>query len=242
MSSKSGAVLVIIVNYNQRAEIGSVLNDLKNRHPIVDMVVVDDGSSDGSAQVAEEAGYLVLRHQVNCGVGAAIRTGIIHGRAHGYQACVIMSANGKMRGEDLARVIEPITSGRADYVTGSRFLKGGASPGLSLFRRFGIPVFSLLAWPILGRLFSDVTCGFRCYRLSLFDDARVDISQEWLSRYELEYYIHYWACRLRLRIEEVPVVIPYDHLTPGRKTKISPISGWWSMVRPLVYLALRIKR
>ena len=177
------------------------------------------------------------------GIGAAIRTGLNKGIAEGYEFAVIMSSNGKMRVTDLPAVIAPLTSGRADYAQGSRFLREGTSIDLSRFRRLMIPVFTLLANSVLGRTFSDMTCGFRAYRLDLFrKHAEVNLEQEWLNRYELEFYIHFWACRLQQRIEEVPVTIDYSHLEKGRKSKIVPIIGWWSMARPFVFLTLRIKR
>ncbi len=235
-------LLVIVVNYNQEYEIGAVLEKLKHFHDPKDVIVVDDGSRDRSPEIARQLGYNVLVHPRNRGVGAAIRSGIHYALRFGYSACATLSANGKMRPEDLSRIAEPVLAGRADYVSGARFMKGGGSPGLNSFRRFAIPLLSLLVWPVLGRRFRDVTCGYRCFRTAIFRETPMVIDQEWLNRYELEYYIQIWACRLKLRIEEVPVVIPYDHLKFGRRSKIVPLIGWWHMLRPFIYLTLGIKR
>lgn len=247
-NQSAAAGLIIVVNYNQEVEIGRFLTELDaelGRGQLgLDVVVVDDGSSDRSADIAEERGYKVLRHGSNRGVGAGLRTGILHAKAQGrYDYVVVMSSNGKMRPSELPRVIEPIVAGRADYVQGSRFLKGGRSLNLTGFRKSAIPAFTLFANAMLRRRFTDITCGFRAYRLALFDDPAVQLEQPWLDRYEMEYYIHYHACRSSrgVRIEEVPVTIDYSHLSEGRKSKIVPLVGWWSMTRPFVYLVTGIK-
>lgn len=233
--------LLIVANYNQVKEIGSYLERAERHFPKSQTIVVDDGSNDGSGDYAEAKGFHVIRHEKNQGIGAALRTGIDYAKSHGYTWVLISSSNGKIRPEDFETVYSPLISGEADYVTGSRFAPGGSSPGLTPFRRFAIPIFSLLTFPFLGRKFSDITCGFRAYSLDLFNNTRCNIHQEWLNRYELEYYVHYWACKLGVRIKEVPVTIPYTHLAKGRKSKIRPFVGWWSMIRPFVYLRLGVR-
>lgn len=233
--------LLIVANYNQMAEIGSVLERCEKHFPKHNTLVVDDGSTDGSCEYAQEQGFRVIRHERNMGIGAGIRTGIDFAMANGYSWVLISSSNGKIRPEDFKTVYSPLIEGEADYVTGSRFARGGSSPGLTPFRRFAIPIFSLATYPFLGKRFSDITCGFRAYSLDLFKNTKCNIHQEWLNRYELEYYIHYWACRLGVRIKEVPVMIPYTHLAKGRKSKIRPFVGWWSMIRPFVYLRLGLR-
>ena len=233
--------LLIVANYNQVKEIGSFLERCEKFFPKQQTIVVDDGSSDGSGDYAEERGFTIIRHGKNLGIGAALRTGIMYAKEKGYTWVLISSSNGKIRPEDFETVYSPLLRGEADYVTGSRFAPGGSSPGLAPFRRFAIPIFSLCTFPILGRRFSDITCGFRAYTLDLFTDTPCNIHQEWLNRYELEYYVHYWACKLGLRIKEVPVTIPYNHLAKGRKSKIRPFVGWWSMIRPFVYLRLGVR-
>ena len=235
--------LIIVVNYNQEDEISRFIASLGQHNPGLDVVLVDDGSTDRSAELAGQQGLEVLRHGQNRGVGAAIRTGIQHAlEGEGYEYVVIMSSNGKMHPEELPRVIAPIEQGRADYVQGSRFLTRGRSIGLSNFRRSAIPLFSLGASALLRHRLTDITCGFRAYRLSLFDHPGVDLGQGWLDRYEMEYYIHFHACRSGAAIEEVPVTIDYSHLSAGRKSKIVPLLGWWSIIRPFVYLATGVKR
>lgn len=235
-------ILLAVANYNQAQEIRSFLETLVQYWPKNHIAVIDDGSTDGSADIPQSLGIQALRHSHNRGIGAAIRTGILHAKNNGYKGVLIMSSNGKMVPAEISRVVNPILDGTADYVTGSRFMSGGDFPGMTLFRRLSIPVFSMISVLTLGRYFTDVTCGFRCYKIDFLFDGGLDIEQEWLDRYELEYYIHYFACAKKLRIKEVPVTIRYNHLEKDRHSKIKPIVGWWSMIRPFIYLRLGIKK
>lgn len=235
-------ILLGVVNYNQVHEIGPFLHKLIQKWPAKQIIFVDDGSTDGSCEVPEKMGLAVRKHAQNLGVGAAIRSVILEAMDKGYKAVLIMSSNGKMESEEIPRVIGPLLDGSADYVTGSRFLSGGSSPGLSPFRNWAIPLFSLMCVPLLGRYFSDITCGYRAYKIDLFTEGSCDIHQEWLNRYELEYYVHYWACKTKRRIVEVPVTIHYTHLQKTRQSKIRPVLDWWSMIRPFVFLRFGIKK
>ena len=235
--------LVVLVNYEQEQEIAQFLERFKIHNPGLAAVLVDDGSRDRSVEIARSHGLEVLQHAENRGVGSAIRTGIQYARQRGdVSFVVIMSTNGKMLPEEMPRVIDPIVRDQADYVQGSRFLGGGQSISLSTFRSMAIPTYSLLASLILRRRFTDITCGFRAYRLEMFDHPRVNLDQDWLNRYEAELYIHYQACRLGLRMVEVPVTIDYSHLAPGRKSKMRAFTGWWSLARPFLLLATGLRR
>jgi len=234
--------LLVVVNYDQELEIGRFLESLARTDHDLDVIIVDDGSKDRSPDIAEDLGYRVIRHPVNRGVGAAIRTGIQHALKGAYEYVVIMSSNGKMRASEISTVIAPIVEDRADYVQGSRFSEKGRAVALSRFRTTAIPLYSLLASALLRKRFTDITCGFRAYRLWLLRDARLNLDQDWLDHYEAELYIHYYACYLGARIVEVAVTIDYSHLAPSRKSKMVPFVGWWSLLRPLLLLTARLKK
>lgn len=233
-------ILLIVVNFNQEKEILNFLLKLKNNFSVEDTVIVDDGSTDRSVEIATELTYNVLKHIRNEGVGATVRTGLMYGLSNNYEAALIMSSNGKLKPEEIPLLINPVIEKKADYVTGSRFIKKGSSQGLGWFRHVGIKIFSLLAYPLLGKYFSDITCGFRCYKLDFI--SNLNIEQDWLNKYEMEYYIHYFACKQKLRIVEVPVTVQYSHLEKRRRSHIRPITGWWSMLRPLLYLKAGIMK
>jgi dolichol-phosphate mannosyltransferase len=215
----------------------------KLRSGLVDTwLPVDDASNDGGGDLLRERGIAPLRQDKRSGIGAAIRRVIHHGRANGYDLIVVMAGNNKDDPAEIPRLLEPILADRADYVQGSRFLAGGSSPNLPPFRRVAIRMLSVLFRIYARRSCTDLTNGFRAYRLALFDDPRIDVNQDWLDDYELEYYVHWKVYTLGYRVEEVPVTKSYPSERGVEYSKVRPITGWWRMLRPFVFLALGLKK
>jgi dolichol-phosphate mannosyltransferase len=234
MASRVAAILPL---FNE----GAAAADLVCRMPdcVLTAYVVDDGSTDDGPALAEAAGATVIRLGRNRGIGAAIRAGLDAARAAGCDVAVVMAGNGKDRPEEIPNLLAGLDAGY-DYIQGSRFMAGGESVNLPLVRGLLIHAFTLMFRILTGFAGTDVTNGFRAYRLSLLDDPRVRIQQQWLDRYELEYYIHWKAITLGYRVREVPVSKTY----PARMqnySKIRPVIDWWHMVRPAVLLALNLR-
>jgi len=203
------------------------------------VVVVDDGSTDDSATVVRGYPVTLLRHTQRRGVGAAIRTGLMELHQRGFEVAVVMAGNNKDDPAEIPMLLEAIRNG-ADYVQGSRFLGRGRSEGTPVPRRlitWGVAVMWSLRF---GRKLTDAANGFRAYRLSLLKDPRIDISQDWLERYELEFYLHYKVLSLGYRYAEVPVakIYPQDGMSVS---KIRLSRDIWSLMRPLVLLTLRLR-
>jgi len=233
-------IQVTVVTYNEREKLRRLIAQFPADRDY-DVVFVDDGSSDGSAELVEESGLTLIRHESNRGVGAAIRSAIYHARENDYDAIVIMAGNGKMLPDEIPALLAPIREGNADYVQGSRYLEGGQSPNLPLFRKVMIRLFTWMVNLMIGYRGTDVTCGFRAYRLDVFDRMDADLDQDWLDRYEMEYYIHYYVLKSKQRIVEVPVSMVYPKERQDY-SKIQPLVGWWSMIRPWVFLVLRLRK
>ncbi len=234
--------LVIIVNYNQKVEIETYLLDVLNYIPKENIIVIDDGSSDGSNEVPKKLGLEMIQHQKNLGIGAAIRNGLVFAIDNNFEGVLISSSNGKMVPSQFPGMLQILDDGPYPYIQGSRFMKDGRSENLPLFRRITIPLLSVFWSVLLGQKITDITCGLRAYKVSLLKDPRIKMHQEWLNRYELEYYLHIKFLRdLKVQMKEVPVIIKYSHLQSTRLSKIKPFSGWWSMARPFVFLFLGIK-
>ena len=230
-------VAVILPLYNE----GPAAADLVRRMPecVAMTVVVDDGSTDDGPDLARRAGATVISLGANRGIGAAIRIGLDTARGAGCDVAVVMAASGKDRPEEIPLLLARIEQGH-DYVQGSRFMEGGRSVNLPLVRGILIRAFTLMFRLLTGFAGTDVTNGFRAYRLSLLDHPRVRIHQEWLDRYELEYYIHWKAITLGFRVVEAPVSKTYPMRRSGY-SKIRPIVDWWHMVRPALLLSLHIR-
>jgi dolichol-phosphate mannosyltransferase len=205
-------------------------------------VVVDDGSSDDTADYAEGAGATVIRSGANRGVGAAIRSGIDYAIEHGYEIVVVVSGGGKTPPEQIPRLLDPIIKGEAVFAQGSRYLDGGEYLRMPLRRKLGTRGYTLLFSFFCRRWVTDASSGFRAIKVSLFDDKRINLWQDWLDRYELEPYLLFKALRLRHNVVEVPVTIEYPKTDGIAYTKMRAITDWWKIFRPVVFLGLGIKR
>ncbi len=233
-------ILVAVIVHNEGSRVEKVLGSLTSLKGY-DVVVVDDGSDDDTPEFISRFDYSVLRHARSMGVGSSIRDSVRYGTDKGYSFIVVMAGNTKMDPMEIPRLVQPLKSGQCDYVQGSRYLPGGRRENLPAFRHFMIKAFTWVVWGLTGFKGTDVTCGFRAYKLSLFRDPQINIGQDWLDRYELEYYIHYKVIKLGYRIQEVPVSMNYPK--DGRPcSQIKPFSGWWSMIKPWVLLSLHIRR
>lgn len=235
------SVIAIAPVLNEETKIVDVVRRMPR--PVVDEVlVVDDGSIDASADVARAAGATVLAMGRTVGVGAALRAAYRHAVDHGYDVAVTVAGNNKDSPEEIPALLDPIAEGRADFVQGSRFLKRHASFGaMPLYRRVATRVHPLLFSLVSRRWVTESTNGFRAIRRAVLADPRLDLSASWLDEYELEPYLYLRAIRLGWRTAEVPVSKVYPPRRVGQ-TKMRPISGWWSILRPLLYVGLGIRR
>ena len=234
-------VLCVAPAWNEGERIARVVEAVP-QDVIEATVVVDDGSSDATADYAERAGATVIRQGGNRGVGAAIRAGIDYARANGYDIVVVVSGGGKTPPEQIPRLVEPILRGEAEMVQGSRYLDGGEYLRMPLRRRIGTRGYTLLFSLFCGRRVTDASSGFRAINLSLFDDSRINLWQGWLDRYELEPYLLFKALRLGHKVIEAPVTIQYPKTDGIAYTKMRAITDWWKIFRPIIFLAFRIKR
>jgi dolichol-phosphate mannosyltransferase len=232
-------VVLIAPVLDEDKKIGEVVRRAP-RDIVDEVLVVDDGSKDRSAAVAREGGAAVLELGRTVGVGAALRAGFRWAQARGFDVIAVCAGNNKDSPEELPRLLDPIVEGRADFVQGSRFLAGGRTGGMPLYRHFATRLHPMLFSLTAGKRVSESTNGFRAFRTRLLDDARINLDQDWLDEYELEPYLYWKTIRLGYSTAEAPVTKIYPPKAIGY-TKMKPITGWWSMLRPLVLLGLRLR-
>jgi glycosyltransferase involved in cell wall biosynthesis len=155
--------LAIVPAYNEQGAIAQVVAELHEFAPEFDVLVVDDGSTDKTAEVARSAGAAVIRHPFNLGIGGAMQSGYVYAAEQGYGIAVQVDGDGQHDARQVARLLQHLGKNPAlDMVTGSRFLAAeGDGYRSSASRRAGIRVFAGIISAITGQRVTDPTSGFR---------------------------------------------------------------------------------
>ncbi|MGH3135640.1 MAG: glycosyltransferase family 2 protein [Gaiellaceae bacterium] len=157
----SNARLVAIVPaWNESGAIGGVVDEITELDDSIDVVVIDDCSTDDTADVAESHGATVLRLPFNVGIGGAVQTGIRYARDEGYEVAVRLDGDGQHAASEIPKILAPVEAGDADLVIGSRFVDPGGVYRPPFARRIGIGVFARLVSLLGGQRVTDTTSGF----------------------------------------------------------------------------------
>lgn len=196
-------VLVAIIAYNEEKNIELVLRDLSANNCGFDVVVIDNGSSDQTASVAQGLGYEVVSHCTNSGGSmGTVMTYFLYAYKRNYDVLCQFDGDGQHIATELPKILAPILAGKADYVIGSRFLekKGFQS---HFFRRIGISFFALLDSLIIKQKVTDVTSGFRAYNRNVIEFFAKHYRHELYDTSQLLLLSYYMGAR----IQETPVLM-----------------------------------
>lgn len=213
----SRPVAVIIPAYNEAENLPPTLARIPRRErPDLKVIVVDDGSSDGTAEVAQRHGAdVVVSHRRNRGLGAALRTGLATANELDAQAAVYVDADGEYPPEQIPDLLAPIEAGEADYVLGSRYL--GDRPKQRVFRRIGNLAFTGALNLAAGRRITDGQTGFRAFSRRALECAEIVHDYNYAQVLTLD------LLKKGMRMLEVPV--SYRQRTKG-KSFIGPKYLW----------------
>lgn len=193
---------MIVPSFNEELSIAKVVRGVTSRACVCDILVVDDGSADRTANFAAEAGARVVKLPFNLGIGGAVQTGYRFAEVQGYDVAVQLDGDGQHPAEEIERLIEPIVAGDADLVIGSRYFDQGRLQGnvSSLSRVVGSGVLSLAIMLLSGKRVCDPTSGFRA------------VGRPLIRRFAADYPIDYpepvsllWALTKRYAVLEIPV-------------------------------------
>jgi hypothetical protein len=193
-------VLAVIPAYNEERSLPSVVEGIRRHAPGVDVCVVDDGSTDATAEVARGLGVLVLSSPLNLGIGGAVQLGFLWARDRGYDVAVQVDGDGQHDPACLETVLAPVLAGRADLCVGSRFLASGDGFRSTLVRRAGIRYLSALLRLRCGARVTDPTSGFRAASRRVVEAFAAAYPSDYPEPESIAV-----AARRGLRVTEVPV-------------------------------------
>jgi glycosyltransferase involved in cell wall biosynthesis len=198
-------VLTGLPAYNEEVGIGSVI--LACQQHVDEVVVVDDGSKDMTASLAQEAGATVIKHATNRGKGAAVKTLFEYTRSMSPEVLVMLDADGQHSAEDIPKVMEPVLNGDADIVIGSRYLEDGDGDETPLYRRFGQQVLDYLTLGRRSNEFTDTQSGFRAFSPRAVEELELTTDQMGIETEMLDS-----ALRSGLKVVEVPISVRYKNI------------------------------
>lgn len=221
-------MLVIVPALNEAATVGAVVDAIRASSGW-DVLVIDDGSVDATADVARAAGAAVAVHPVNLGVGAAIRTGFRVAADRGYRTVVQVDADGQHDVDSVAAILAPVLAGEADLVVGSRFAMGYE---LSRARSMGMRLLSSVVSRRLGQRIGDTTSGFRSFGAAAIDRFSLEYPSEYLSDTVEALLL---AHASGLRIVERPVTM---HQRAGGTASTGFVRSAYHLVRVLLVVLL----
>ncbi len=212
--------LAIVPAKNEEAAVGGVVAELKAFDPELDVVVIDDGSTDATAAVARAAGAAVVRLPYNLGIGGAVQTGFKFALEHGYEIVLRLDGDGQHDPQEIPNLLAPLEREEADVVVGSRFADGSGDYKPPFARRAGIRWFARLVSLLTRQRLTDTTSGFQAVNARAIRLFAADYPHDYP---EVEAAV--MVVRHRLRILEVPARMR------GRETGASSIT----MLRSLYY-------
>ncbi len=209
--SDTREVLIVIPAFNEERNIPILIKNIQIRFAEVGILVVDDGSVDRTARVAEKAGAIIIRHPFNMGYGAALQTGFKYALMKRYRYVVQMDADGQHDPDSIATLLNEVKKEDVDVVIGSRFLDPQSDYKASHVRKLGIRLFARVVSTIIRQKITDPTSGFQA------------MNRDALRYYASKYYpvdypdadVLIMLYRAGLQVREVPVLM---HVNKEGKT------------------------
>jgi len=222
----------VIPAFNEAKSIGNVIQDIRLHIPNASILVVDDGSKDNTAKVAESAKVSVLQLPFNIGVGGALRAGFLYAHRHSFTQVLQFDADGQHKAEYASRLLEAAHG--IDIVIGSRFSGAKDNYDASLFRRLAIRLLSLVISKICKTKLTDVTSGFRLSSSTAIELFMKDYPVEYLGDTIESLVI---ARKAGLSIAEVPVQMSKREFgSPSQNL----LKSTWYLLRAILVVILSL--
>ena len=232
--STDRTALAVVPAYNEEATVGRVISALREHAPEFDVLVIDDGSTDATAEVARALGARTIQHPFNLGIGGAVQSGFVYALENGYDFMVQVDGDGQHDPREIAKLVEALEcSDQCDVICGSRFVENLRYVG-PVSRRAGIHVFAFLLSRIVGQKVTDPTSGFRLYNRRAIELFARDYPHDYPEA-EAVLVLHFH----RLRMQEIPVRM---FQRGGGKSSISSGKSVYYMIKVLLAIMIGLVR
>ena len=210
-------ILVIVPAYNEEGSVGKVVEEVHTHLPQAEVLVVNDGSTDLTSEIAKSKGAIVLNLPFNLGIGGAMQAGYQYANEKGYDIAIQVDGDGQHDPKEIGKLLKALQEKKIDMAIGSRFI-GDLGYKSSTMRRIGISIFSQVISMIVGQRITDPTSGFRASNRKTIQLFASDYPQDYP---EPEVVILLHQCHLKM--EEVPVGMSERYSGESSITKIKSI-------------------
>jgi len=236
--------LAIVPAFNEEKRIASVLEKIREVDREIDIVVIDDGSTDNTGLKSRLAGARVVRHSSNMGYGVAIQTGYKYALEKGYGYAIQLDSDGQHDPSYLPKMFMEISSGNSDLVIGSRFIRGiyskeisKAGYRVSISRRLGISLFAFLVSKFIGLKITDPTSGYRALNRRIITFLMNDFFPYDYPDADVVILVH----RAGFKVKEVPMVMHDRSSGTSMHSGLKPVYYIFKMFLSMVMTLLRKK-
>ena len=240
-------VIAIIPVYNEIGKIGNVVSKFSKKFVDEVCLILDEPTHFIKTEIKKSSENIdiplnIIENGKRRGIGYAIRLGIKYAIKNNFDIIVVLAGNNKDDPREIPILLHQIIQNNYDYVQGARFLIGGKHKNTPILRLLIIKLYSII-WSLLtGILCTDVTNGFRAYKTEIFKEKQINIWQNWLNGYELEFYLHYKMLTLGYKTCEVPVSKIYPNTNLERYSHIHPIKDFWNIIKPIFFLTFGLRK
>lgn len=223
--------LVIIPAYNERESIRNTVEEIRDKAPDFDYVIINDCSTDDTRRICEENNYNIINLPINLGIGGAVQTGYRYAYNEGYDLAVQVDGDGQHNPEFLGKMADYLENKKADMVIGSRFIdkEGFQSSGT---RRIGIKYFTILIKILTGQIITDPTSGLRMVNRDIIQMFAYDYPKDYPEPESVVAVL-----RRKKQVDELPVIM---RERSGGVSSISLKKSVYYMIK--VTLAILIER
>jgi glycosyltransferase involved in cell wall biosynthesis len=226
-------LLIIIPAFNEEASIGRVIGQVREAVSHADIVVINDGSTDATALIAEKCGAVVLNLPHNLGIGSAMQTGFMYARDHHYDIAVQVDGDGQHDPQEIPEIVARLESANVDIVIGSRYIedRGYITPWP---RRIGIIILSAIISLVVGKRITDPTSGFRALNRRTIRFCAHDYPFDYPEPESVVLFK-----QAGLNVQEIPVTMNPRY---GGQSSITPLRSGYYMIKVILAILIGLLR